>query len=397
MNAFSFRERTRRQRQLASDARAGSWARGQARRAHRKYVRKHWRLTLAVAGGMGVLTSVAAFLTRQELVRGLVIGAGITGTIALIGYGVTLFAGTGPTMMGELAEQWTASELRKLQQRGWRVVNHFGLGPGDIDHVVIGPGGVFVIETKWSASPWADPDHRARLAAAVERANASVRQLKLWHDYKQLRLPDPRPVVLIWGEAANVVAETTHGRTVLPGHEATAWFTSLTDDVLPDKDVHAVWSRLDAQVRRRDRYEEQRSPIPPSVHGQAAVAFASVGTGLLAFLAAAELMKVVRPLALWVLLVIGLGIAAWPVRRWLPAARGPALGWQTGLAGTLLLAAVVTGEGCSDNTRPRRCGWLVPRLTSTGRAPSETLLRRRAVCVLSQRLRRPEWALGVRQ
>jgi hypothetical protein len=97
-------------------------------------------------------------------------------------------------------------------------------------------------------------------------------------------------------------------------------------------------------VRKRDRYEEQRTPIPPSVHGQAALAFAGVGTGLLGFLAAAELMKVVHPLALWALVVIGLGVAAWPVWRRLPAARGVALGWQTGLAGTLLLAAAVTGE-----------------------------------------------------
>jgi hypothetical protein len=299
---------------------------------------------LVVTCGMAVLTAIAAFLSRQELVRGIVIGGGIIGTLALLGYGVTFFAGTGPTMMGELAEQWTASELRKLQQRGWRVVNHFGLGPGDIDHVVIGPCGVFVIETKWSASPWADPDHRARVAAAIEHATASVRQLKMWHDYKQLGLPDPRPVVLIWGEGADDVAEANYGRTVLPGHKVTDWFSGLADDVLRDEDVQAVWSKLDVQVRKRDRYEAQRTPIPPSVHGQAALAFAGIGTGLVAFLVAAELMKVIHPLALWVLVVIGLGIAAWPVRRWLPAARGLALGWLTGLVGTLLLAAAVTGE-----------------------------------------------------
>jgi F0F1-type ATP synthase assembly protein I len=329
---------------LASDARAGSWARGQARRAHRKYVRKHWRLMLVVTCGMGALTAITAFLVRQELVRGIVIGAGLTGTLALLGYGVTFFAGTGPTLMGELAEQWTASELRKLQQRGWRVVNHFGLGHGDIDHVAIGPCGVFVIETKWSASPWADPDHRARVARAVERTTASARQLKMWHDYKQLGLPDPRPVVLIWGEGADDVTATHNGATVLPGHNATEWFTDLADGVLRDEDIHTVWSKLDVQARKRDRYEEQRTPIPPSVHGQAALVFAAVGTGMLGFLVAAELMKVIHPLALWVLAIVGLGIAALPVRRWRPAVAGLALGWQSGLAGTLMLAAAVTGE-----------------------------------------------------
>ncbi len=53
--------------------------------------------------------------------------------------------------MAELAEQWTAQELRPLREHGWKLVNHVGLGPGDQDHVVVGPGAVVLIETKWAA------------------------------------------------------------------------------------------------------------------------------------------------------------------------------------------------------------------------------------------------------
>jgi hypothetical protein len=30
-------------------------------------------------------------------------------------------------MMDDRAEQWTASELRRLRGRGWQLVNHFAL------------------------------------------------------------------------------------------------------------------------------------------------------------------------------------------------------------------------------------------------------------------------------
>jgi hypothetical protein len=62
--------------------------------------------------------------------------------------------GTASTMMGDTAEQWTAQELRPLSKDGWRLINHFGLTSDDIDHLLIGPGGVFVLETKWSSTDW---------------------------------------------------------------------------------------------------------------------------------------------------------------------------------------------------------------------------------------------------
>lgn len=74
--------------------------------------------------------------------------------ILLSGIGLS---GTAP-FMGELAEQWTAQELRPLSKHGWRLVN-FALSYGDQDHVLVGPGGVVLLETKWNGTPW-DLDDR---------------------------------------------------------------------------------------------------------------------------------------------------------------------------------------------------------------------------------------------
>ena len=86
--------------------------------------------------------------------RGLIVGLGVAGTAGALWLWIVEATGTAPTMMGDLGEQWTAQELRRLRRSGWQVVNHVTLTAPDIDHVLVGPGGMFAIETKWSATPW---------------------------------------------------------------------------------------------------------------------------------------------------------------------------------------------------------------------------------------------------
>lgn len=57
-----------------------------------------------------------------------------------------------------IAEQNTESEVRKLRSRGWQVVSNVPFHKSDVDHVAIGPGGVFVLETKWSEGSLFDRD-----------------------------------------------------------------------------------------------------------------------------------------------------------------------------------------------------------------------------------------------
>jgi hypothetical protein len=78
----------------------------------------------------------------RELVRVLgVLLAAVPGALWAWTVQVT---GTGPVMISDQAEQWTAAELRKLRRHGWRVVNHFLLRNDDIDHVLTGPGGAYL-------------------------------------------------------------------------------------------------------------------------------------------------------------------------------------------------------------------------------------------------------------
>src|SRR5687768_1146565 len=52
-----------------------------------------------------------------------------------------------PVVAGFAGERHVAQELSKLDDR-FRVVHDVDIGRGNVDHVVIGPAGVFAIETK---------------------------------------------------------------------------------------------------------------------------------------------------------------------------------------------------------------------------------------------------------
>jgi len=54
---------------------------------------------------------------------------------------------------GATGEEYVGAILDALAPHGWRVLHDIDTGRGNIDHVAIGPGGVFTIETKSHAGP----------------------------------------------------------------------------------------------------------------------------------------------------------------------------------------------------------------------------------------------------
>lgn len=65
--------------------------------------------------------------------------------------------------LGRLGEQMVGEELEPLREDGYRIFHDFPGGPKwNIDHIVVGPGGVFVFETKTRSKRRADsnqPEH----------------------------------------------------------------------------------------------------------------------------------------------------------------------------------------------------------------------------------------------
>ena len=54
---------------------------------------------------------------------------------------------------GATGEEQVGSLLDGLSDRGWHAIHDVSLGHGNVDHVLIGPGGVFTVETKSHPGP----------------------------------------------------------------------------------------------------------------------------------------------------------------------------------------------------------------------------------------------------
>lgn len=334
----------RRARALASDRRAGTYPRAIVRRTHRNYLRRHVRLILAAGAMFAVITAVPAIIVQSEMARGVVIGLGLAGSAGVLCQWIVMTTGTGPLMMGELAEQWTASELRKLRKDGWRLVNHFSLDGRDMDHVLIGPGGILVLETKWSADTWDDGWHADRIARAVSAVSESAKRLGLWHEMKVLQLPPPKSAVLLWGGDVTSLPKRPAGPAhLLHGSQAAGSIRSLATDVLSSDQVAQAWNVLDKHAATRDRADARRWPVPPSVQEVVCRLVVSVLAGLGAFVAVVEILESTRSWWITVLAAICLGAAAWPLRRF-ARIRSVVVGWQTGIAAVLVLIAVTAGS-----------------------------------------------------
>jgi hypothetical protein len=282
-----------RRRELAGGGRAGVFSRAKARQAQLQYVRANWRMLSTIAAAGIALFGATSALTPSVFGSGFILGAGLAGVAGLIAHWVTQVTGTAPQMMGDLAEQWTASELRRLRRLGWRVVNHFSLRPGDIDHVLIGPGGAFAVETKWSAYPWTVDPHEPRLVRAMKQAEDNARDLSMWSGFRAAGISDVEPVVILWGAGTSLIPPISRfGRVaVVAGPSAGQWRAELTGDQLSHIQIETAWRALDRQLGVRDPRDKALTSLPPSMIGLAMTGLFTLIAAALALLVAAELFS----------------------------------------------------------------------------------------------------------
>lgn len=158
----------------------------------------------------------------------------------------------GPGMTGgELAEQWTATELGELRRHGWALVNQVTLTRPDIHHVLIGPGGVIAIESELSTPDWnpAGP----QLDAAARRARRHALRLTLWHGLRPAKVGAVGSAVILWGPGADALAAPfgLGGTIIVPGHTLAVWRDSLTRGRLTAGQVSTARRALEGRCRAR--------------------------------------------------------------------------------------------------------------------------------------------------
>lgn len=327
---------------LASEARAGRFSQERARHLQERFVRRNLPLLLLVASVILVPSTIAAAFASGVL-RGVLIGASLATTAGVLIHCTVLLSGSGPAKMGTLAEQWTVQELKVVQGHGYFLINGAFLRGGDLDHVLVGPGGVFLLETKWSAQEWRlDPGDRS-LHSAVSQVMDQAARLNRW--LGALAPCEIEAIVVLWGNAARAVRDgssvrrSADGKTVIMAGDALAeWTFRRGRDRLTADQVDAIVAKFAAQVARKDaadgllpRSLEELLGNVVKVIGSAMLGVfgpvglarlfhssALVGESLLAALLAAAVLRrrpawrayataFSRPISLWIIVVL-LGI-----------------------------------------------------------------------------------------
>ena len=128
-------------------ARAGSYAQARYRRGLRTW-RSRTRLILTVGFGPFIVVGLVGLIVeghRAAWAAGALFGAGAAAIIAM--------RETPPVYVenwrtGAQGERKTGKVLRSLQQPPWLIVHDVACARGNYDHVVVGPAGVFLLETK---------------------------------------------------------------------------------------------------------------------------------------------------------------------------------------------------------------------------------------------------------
>ncbi len=262
--------------------------------------------------------------------RGFVLGLLTAGVPSLLAFWVVQATGTGPTMMGDLGEQWTAGELRKLRKRGWRVVNHVLLRSSDIDHVLIGPGGLYAVETKWRSDAASFDASDDRVLAAARSVTGSARSLQLWQNIKNVGRPQVHPVLVLWGPGIAQRADIAPVRrldqcTVVLGPHFEAWARTLAGGELTSAQVTELWTVVEAQVQMRD--DRETDPLPPSLEQLFRQAFLTAAAASLAVVATGRVLRHVHgtPVVVALVALAMLGVVA----RRVPQLRYIGLAWAT--------------------------------------------------------------------
>lgn len=207
--------------------RAGGWARDKARRDRFNFARAHWGVLLSTfAVGLAV-TCLTALLPNWP--RQFAAGAWVASVVASLVFVVYQGSGTMHLDSGADAERWTAEELERSRETGWRIMNRVAVKNYDVDYVAVGPGGVLVVETKWTGDERVLDQTSAKVRDAVMQVEGNGRTIGNW--FRNIEGPiEVRTAVVYWGPRLHAdVNRGPHrvGNTmVLSGNHVGSLFTT---------------------------------------------------------------------------------------------------------------------------------------------------------------------------
>ncbi|HUA75556.1 MAG TPA: nuclease-related domain-containing protein [Solirubrobacteraceae bacterium] len=156
---------------------------------------------------------------------------------------------------GARAEEHVGSLLEELDTEEWRVIHDASLGHGNVDHILVGPAGVFTVETKSHPGP-----------VRVGRVHgATIRQAQAQRDAIERVVETRVEPLLVFSRAwVDRPGARRKGVRVLPARMLTGYLAKRAKTLSRD-DVAGARERLETALReqqRRDRLARSRRIIP---------------------------------------------------------------------------------------------------------------------------------------
>jgi Nuclease-related domain len=241
--------------------RPGERSRLLLRRRQFRTIRKNLVVWFCLVLFAAILAEIFRLEPGPESMRFFLFGFLTASTLAAFAWMVFIMSGSYSHSMGRLGEEATADCVTSLRRRrqGWQIVNGISLGHhGDVDHVLLGPGGVFVIESKWTTSDCELIDGRIvgilgrePIAQAREGARTIEKMLRYGRQRFDVTV---RPVVVIWGQGGLCLEDgwiDVEGTIVCEGRQNKLWLQRLQNGLLGSSVIEEMSAVLRNQVDRQ--------------------------------------------------------------------------------------------------------------------------------------------------
>jgi len=194
--------------------------------------------------------------------RDVMLGILAASALACCWWFVLVLERTSRRKMLRLGEEATAQAVANARRRrtGWRIVSGFHRqGRVDVGQVLVGPGGVYVIESRW-ASKYYELGQKAIVGIHGREPIAQARDDAQQVERLLRQSPDPidvtvQPVVVVWGPRSLVLDAgwtTLGGVLICEGRQEERWLNRLDGSKLDQPTVQRITETLTGMISRPD-------------------------------------------------------------------------------------------------------------------------------------------------
>lgn len=241
--------------------RPGEHARLKIRAGWFRALRSNLSLWILLVLVVTVCLVVFALLPMPGAIRGFWIGFLVASALAGFVWMLQILSNTHGWSVGKLGEEATADAVASWRRRrqGWRLINGLYMGShGDVDHVLVGPGGVFAIESKWTSRRCYI--ERATVKGLVGREPVSQARTNARNVEELLRHGLPhldttvRPVVVLWGSGRVRFEDgwsELNGVLVCDGPRKKLWLKRLDSQMMWRTEIEAIADVLEERLAQQ--------------------------------------------------------------------------------------------------------------------------------------------------